>query len=170
MKKVLLVFYALLLFPVLTSCVRSDSPAQSISVTESPSQTSEDAGLIEAASDSGYECVDLDLSVMSGVVVYAQVYNMLDRPSSYLDKVIRVRGTLNYFRDEKSGNEYFAVLISDATACCAQGIEFVWAGEHSYPQDYPPLGTELTVTGRFELYEDDAFTYVHLADAQVSWL
>ena len=130
---------------------------------------SELAAPIDAASGEGYDHVDLDLSRMSGTAVYAQVYNMLDRPSSYLDKVIRVRGALNYFKDEKTGKEYFAALIADATACCAQGLEFVWAGEHVYPRDYPALGTEIIVTGRFELYEEASYTYVHLADAEVQW-
>ena len=131
--------------------------------------TDETASPISAVSDEGDDHIDLDLSNMSGTAVYAQVYNMLDRPSSYLNKVIRVHGALNYYQDDHTGNEYFAVLIADATACCAQGLEFVWAGEHVYPQDYPELGTELTVTGRFVLYEEETFTYVHLADADVQW-
>ncbi len=31
------------------------------------------------------------------------------------------------------------------------------------------LGMELTVTGRFELYEEEDFTDVHLVDADVTW-
>ena len=52
-----------------------------------------------------------------------------------------------------------------AAACCAQGIEFVLAGDYAYPQDYPALDTEITVHGIFNTYEDDTGTYVQLKDA-----
>ena len=113
--------------------------------------------------------VDLDLSRFSGNVVYSQVSDMMEHPEHYMDKVVRVKGTLNYFQDEKTKTEYFAVLVDDATACCAQGLEFVWAGEHKYPDDYPPLGSELTVVGRFATYEEYGNTYIQLLDAEVSW-
>ena len=32
---------------------------------------------------------------------------------------------------------YHACVIPDATACCAQGIEFTLAGDHRWPDDYP---------------------------------
>ena len=89
--------------------------------------------------------VDLDLTKFSGTVVYSQVYDMMMEPETYLGQRVRVEGSLSYYKDS-AGNEYFAALIADATACCAQGIEFVWAGEHASPQDYPPLGTDVTVT------------------------
>lgn len=62
-----------------------------------------------------------------------------------------------------------AAIISDATACCAQGIEFVWRGEHAYPSDYPPLDTEITVTGTFDTYFEDDYMYIQLLDADLSW-
>lgn len=65
--------------------------------------------------------------------------------------------------------EYFATLIANAAACCSQGIEFVWAGEHAYPRDYPPLETEITVTGIFDTYYEGEYMYVQLKDAQVEW-
>ena len=113
--------------------------------------------------------VDLDLSALSGTVVYSQVYNMVMQPDQYLGQTVRVRGYFSYFQDPETLKEYFAVIIADATACCAQGIEFVWRGEHRYPDDYPPLETEMTVTGAFETYEENGFTYLQLSDADVEW-
>lgn len=113
--------------------------------------------------------IDLDLSGMSGTVVYSQVYAMLEAPEDYLGQRVRMKGTLNYYRDPDTEKEYFAALIADATACCAQGIEFVWKGEHRYPDDYPPLETEVTVTGTFDTYDEDGYTYVQLIDADVTW-
>ena len=113
--------------------------------------------------------VDLDLTQFSGTVVYSQVYDMMMEPETYLGQRVRIQGGLSYYKDSETGNEYFAALIADATACCAQGIEFVWAGEHAYPQDYPPLGTDVTVTGTFNTYEEFGVEYIQLIDAEVSW-
>jgi len=114
------------------------------------------------------QSVDLDLSLLSGTVVYSQVYDMMMEPERYLGQRVRVKGNLSYFQDPQTLKEYFAVVIADATACCAQGIEFVWNG-HRYPDDYPPLDTELTVTGVFGTYEENGFAYLQLKDAEVEW-
>ena len=111
--------------------------------------------------------VDLDLSGMSGTVVYAQVYNMLCDPDSYLGKIIRMAGYYNYFDDQAHGTVYHACVVPDATACCAQGIEFVLAGEHIWPDEYPEIGTDIIVTGRLETYEEEGIKYLHLVDAEM---
>ena len=113
--------------------------------------------------------VDLDLSVMSGTIVYAQIYNMMVEPESYLGKVIRIAGFYNAYEDTEQGVVYHACVVPDATACCAQGIAFVWGGEHSWPEDYPEPGTEILVTGRLEIYEEDGNRYLHLVDSQIAW-
>jgi len=125
--------------------------------------------LLSARSMPGEGGIDLDLASMSGTVVYSQVFQMMTTPEAYVGATIRIRGDLDYFKDEETNREYFAAIIQDATACCAQGIEFVWKGQHSYPRDYPPLGTELTVTGTFDTYEENGNQYIQLLDADVSW-
>ena len=145
--------------------VESTPEAVVVEVTEAPATLEESGDGIEQG-DGG---IDLDLSEMSGTVVYAQVYDMMAEPEAYLGSRVRVKGRLSYYRDEESGKEYFAAVIADATACCAQGIEFVWAGTHRYPDDYPPLDTEVTVTGVFDTYDEDGITFVQLKDAGVTW-
>ena len=113
--------------------------------------------------------VDLDLTTLSGTVVYSQVYDMMMQPGAYTGQRIKLKGSFSYFQDPGTRQEYFAAVIADATACCAQGIEFVWKGEHTYPRDYPPIDTEITVTGTFGTYEENGFTYLQLTDAEVSW-
>lgn len=136
---------------------RADSPDPELPMGISPS---EDHGAIDGG-------VDLDLSQLSGTVVYSQIYDMIVDPSAYMGKRIRIRGDFNYFKDPNTQKEYFAAVIADATACCAQGIEFVWAGEHSYPGDYPPLYTEITVTGILGSYEENGSVYLQLLDADM---
>jgi len=123
----------------------------------------------ETASSAQPMMIDLDLSAMSGTVVYAQVYNMLSDPDSYLGKTIRMAGYYNYFDDQTHGVVYHACIVPDATACCAQGIEFVWGGEHKWPDEYPEIGTDIIVTGRLETYEEEGVKYLHLVDAELMW-
>ncbi len=111
--------------------------------------------------------IDLDLSEMSGTIVYSQIYNMMVDPDSYLGKVIRISGYYSAFEDTERGVVYHACVVPDATACCAQGIEFIWNGEHSWPEDYPEEAADITVTGRLEMYEEDGNKYLHLVDAEL---
>ena len=113
--------------------------------------------------------IDLDLSKMSGTIVYSQIYNMMYDPEAYLGKVIRIAGYYDVYEEEATGIVYWACVVPDATACCAQEIEFIWAGEHNYPDDYPKPGVDVLVTGRLETYEENEVTYLHLVDADVIW-
>ena len=53
----------------------------------------------------------------------------------------------------------------DATACCSQGIEFVLAGEHTFPDDYPNENAIITVTGLFDTYQEGEYRYCTLREA-----
>ena len=77
-------------------------------------------------------------------------------------------GQFSYLSDESTGKEYFACIIQDATACCAQGIEFELAGDYVYPDDYPEIGEEVCVTGVFETYMEGNYIYCTLKNAAFS--
>ena len=113
--------------------------------------------------------VDLDLSVLSGTFVYAEVYNLMAEPQDYMGKTIKIRGIYSVFQEPSTGVVYHACVIPDATACCMQGIEFVWGGDHVWPDDYGEEGGTVTVTGRLESYLDGGITYLHLVDSDVVW-
>ncbi len=113
--------------------------------------------------------IDLDLANMSGTMVYAQIYQLLSDYEAYEGKIIRMKGWYDVYQDEQTGKIYYSCIIPDATACCAQGIEFIWAGEHLFPDDYPEPGTGVMVTGQFETYMEDEYMYVHLVEADVVW-
>ena len=110
---------------------------------------------------------DVDLTQLSSTMVYSEVYNMMTAPDGYMGKTVKMKGPFSVYHDEETGNYYFACIISDATACCSQGIEFVLTGEHTYPKDYPELGTEITVTGIFDTYEENGYMYCRLNDAEI---
>ncbi len=123
----------------------------------------------EAADPEKQLTIDLDMSGMSGTVVYAQIYNLMSDPAPWTGKIIRIAGYYSFYNDQEQGIVYHACIVPDATACCAQGIEFVWAGEHNWPDDYPAEGADITVTGRLEIYEENGYSYLHLVDAEVLW-
>jgi len=111
---------------------------------------------------------DIDLTTLSSTMVYSQVADMMYTPEKYIGKVVKAKGQFSVYHDNAQDKDYFAVLIKDAAACCSQGIEFVWDGEHVYPDDYPEIGKEITVMGTFDTYEEDGATYCQLLQADVS--
>lgn len=112
--------------------------------------------------------VEVDLTTMNADMVYATVYDMTQNPGDYRGRVVRMTGPYYHSYLEETGNDYYYVIIQDATACCAQGLEFVWgAGDHAYPDDYPADGTQVVVCGRFETYEENGVHYAHLVDASL---
>lgn len=137
-----------------------DSPAGQTESSEPPKPTVD----VPDASNGEY---DIDLTELDSNMVYAQVYDMAFGETDYNGKLVRAKGTFDYYLDPQTNNEYYAVLISDAMACCAQGLEFVLAGEHKYPDDYPEVGTEIVIHGTFNTYRDETGAYVQLKDAVI---
>lgn len=115
------------------------------------------------------EAPDMDLSCLSTTMMYSQLFNILMDAEAWEGKIIRMTGQFSVWDDADLGGLHFTCVVADATACCFQGLDFVWAGNHPYPDAYPPEGALITVTGRFELYEEDGYSFVRLADAQVEW-
>ena len=90
---------------------------------------------------------------------------MMTNPDGYIGKSVRMTGMFSVYENEETGKVYLACIITDATACCAQGIEFVLAGDYSYPEDYPEVGSEITIEGIYGVYTEDDGLYCQLSDA-----
>lgn len=123
-----------------------------------------DTDSIPADSSNG---VDVDLTVLSRTMVYSEVYNMMASPESYTGKTVKMRGLFDFYHDEATGNYYFACIIQDAAACCAQGIEFTLTDDYVYPEDYPEVDEEICVIGVFDTYREGNFTYCILRNAKL---
>lgn len=106
---------------------------------------------------------EIDLTALSSTMVYAEVYNMVTAPDDYLGKRVVMRG--KFAVGEGDGRYYFACIIPDATACCSQGIEFLLDGDYVYPNDYPEIGTDITVEGVFDTYYEGTYRYCQLINA-----
>ena len=108
--------------------------------------------------------VDVDLTTLSTTMVYSEVSNMMTTPEDYKDKIVKMNGIFAVYHDDSTGKDYCACIVQDATACCSQGIEFTLAGK-KYPDDYPEIGSEITVIGRFGTYDENGNTYCTLNDS-----
>ena len=177
MKKLLCVLWMLLMLGSLAACgsekntesgdlvdasVSDPATSQAQSAEETPPEASS-----EPTQGSGL--VDVDLTKLSSTMVYSEVYHLIYNPDDYIGKTIKMEGQFAYYENPDTKDQYFACMIADAMACCSQGLEFVLAGEHTYPDDYPARGADITVTGEFESYKDaDGFTCYRLVDAVLS--
>jgi len=113
--------------------------------------------------------IDLDLTQMSATMIYSTIFEMLIMPEDYMEKNIKVKGWFETYQNPETNELYYAVLVPDATACCQQGLEFVWLGNHSYPEDYPVPGNDITVTGRYKLIETNGITYTYLEASKIEF-
>lgn len=109
--------------------------------------------------------IDVDLNNLNANVVYSQVYLMMTEPDKFIGKRIRMSGQFNVYAAQEGNpsgvTEYYAIIIADAQACCQQGIEFVWPG-HTYPEGFPEVKSNASVTGIFEVYEENGKKYCRL--------
>ena len=119
-------------------------------------------GRIETTTTPAPSKVDLDLTKMSATMIYSTIFDMLIMPEDYVDKNIKLSGWFETYTDPQTGEMYYAVVVPDATACCQQGLEFVWKGNHAYPDDFPKPGQNITVTGIYKMIENDGVTYTYL--------
>lgn len=158
MKKIICLFLALIMTVSFAACGEAQN-------TQSDSSSTENDVKNENVSIADTGDIDVDLTALSSTLVYAEVYNMVSTPDDYLGKKVKMQGAFSVYEDDQTGNRYFACIIADATACCSQGLEFELTGEHAYPNDYPQLGDDITVTGTFETYDEDGYTYCRLRDA-----
>ena len=158
-----------------SSDVEVSAPTDSIPTpneqeTPDEQQTPEEPEQTQTSADG----VDVDLTVLSSTMVYSEVYNMLyNDPAHYLGKTVKARGEFSIYQLVTDGvlqpdPVSYACIISDAAACCAEGMEFVLEGDLTYPDDYPELGAEITVIGEFQSYEENGMTWYHLVNARLA--
>lgn len=190
-KATVLVLLAAIILP-LVSCASGDAPPQGKNVNEvlqngaaakdrppvsdagtgpvtSPAETAPASVSSDtAAKTDNYPSsdADVDLSLMSDLMVYSALYDIIAHAKDHLGETFRIKGTFAVY--EGDGKTYFACLVTDATACCSQGLEFVLSDSSLvYPDDYPELGAEITVSGVFDTYQEGPYSYCQLIDAVI---
>ena len=159
MKKLTAILLAVIMTAALAAC---GNKTVATDATEATAANQTEAGQAEQSGG-----IDVDLTTMSSTMVYSEVQNMMQKPTDYLGKTVRMQGAFSVA--EVGKNRYFACIIKDAAACCSQGIEFEWKGDHSYPEDYPEQGADITVVGTFTTYKEGQQQYCQLKNAEVKF-
>lgn len=108
--------------------------------------------------------VDIDLTVLSPIMLLAEVQNMADKYSEYAGKVVKINGRFDSYTLDESGHRIYKCVLSDA--CCSfedgVGLLFELNGEHNYPEDYPEIQAPITVTGRFGALVEGEYAFAGL--------
>jgi len=102
--------------------------------------------------------IDIDLTSMKSTMVYATVYDMMMNPDKYVGKTMKMSGLYDQSYDYETEKYYHYVVIEDATACCQQGMEFVYGGR----VDYPAVGAKIEVVGVFDCYDELGISYFYI--------
>lgn len=141
----------------LTGC--APQPAQSVAAVSTPPPTPAATATPQPTATPSPDGVDLDLTRLSATMVFAEVAAMVRTPEDYLGKTVRMAGPLAVYEANPAlGIDYFyTVVIQDATACCQQGMEFIWP-EGTLPE----AGTGLVVTGTFAEYDCGGLPSYHI--------
>lgn len=113
----------------------------------------------------GTEGVDIDLTQLSGPMLYSQVNYMMYKPEKFVGQTVMVPGDFSAVYNEEEGRYYFGCLVRDRAACCVLGVEFVLPENYVYPDDYPAENERITVKGVFDTYQQGPYTYCVLRDA-----
>ena len=177
MKRLLCLLLAALTVLSLGACGEK-SGAPTTEETTSSTTASEEPKPLEtlpletAPSKDTAESTFVDLTALSSTMVYGEVFAMMSSPEDYVGKTVKMQGIFSKGQlyaagSLNDGGTVFACVIQDATACCAQGIPFELAGDHTYPQDYPELGDTITVVGTFEIHQQEGMEFCRLRDAEL---
>ncbi len=134
--------------------------AQSQAIKQEPQNT-------QSPTDYRGKEIDIDLTTMSPLLVYGEVFNMVENPNKYIGKIIKLEGYYTSFEDTYNDKYYFFISIEDALACCAQGVEFVFDEAATYPTDYPQDGSYIEFVGEFDVYQWQGYTFFRIKTDRV---
>lgn len=111
-----------------------------------------------AASEDVGSDVDLDFTRMNQTVRTTYSYRLDVNPKEFDGKALRLSGTLLTRVDKADGKRYFACQLGEpgGCSCCTPGgiLEFEPKDGMKWPEDFPPAGSQVTITGRLGMVEE----------------
>ena len=144
----------------ITSCGTIDNSTQRSLMEITNNKSNNDLKDEKPTKNAIPDCVDL--TALSSTMVYAEIYNMWLNPDDYLGKTIKIKGDYYTSYYDETGLYYNLVVVGDAASCCQQWLEFIWNGDHIYPDDYPASQTKIELVGVFGTYNELDETYCYL--------
>ena len=143
-------------------------PTQVVQIVQTESPTA--APVFSEATDAPVaesSAAEIDLTSMSSTMVYSYVFNMVNAPDDFIGQRFKIRGTYDEQFWDQTNLTYHYIVIADATACCAQGLEFVLTDPNAA---YPQLGEEFEISGIFGTYEEEGNLYIQITADQIARL
>ena len=110
---------------------------------------------------------EIDLTKMSSTMVYSYVFNMINAPNDFIGQRFRISGNYDEEYWDQTKLTYHYIVIADATACCAQGLEFVL---NDINAAYPQVGEEFEISGTFGTYTENGNLYIRITADQIARL
>lgn len=111
------------------------------------------------------QTVDMDLSAFSRGVTYAQMTQVCRAPEEYDGKIFRLRGRFSY----SPANDLARIIFGDSTGCCEIALVFRPAQPLRYPEDYPPLWSDIMITARLTVDGEDPDMPCRFTEAVIEW-
>ncbi len=155
MKKVLFIMLCVVAL-ILTGCGQKNTTDTTVNAvaTAVPTQT------VQTAQAKNSDTSEINLTSMSSTMVYSYVFNMISTPDDFIGQRFRIRGIYDEQYWDQTKLTYHYIVIADATACCAQGLEFVLTDPNAA---YPQVGEEFEISGIFGTYEEEGNLYIQIA-------
>ncbi len=154
----------ILLALILTACSNSSEEQKNQTPIQMDNYVHEPEQALNVNEIEGENGVDIDITQMTETMVYSQVFDMVMNAQDYQGKVIKMKGLYNPLYFEPTDTTYHLMVITDATGCCPQGVEFVITSEG---QQYPEINTEIQVTGVFEIYQEGEQYYFRIVSDEL---
>ncbi len=107
--------------------------------------------LAAAGAEQAAPVIDMDLSGCSRGIVYAQMMQVCRTPEAFDGMLFRLKGKFNY----SEANALARIIFSDSTGCCEIALVFQPAQALRFPDDYPPLWGDITITARLTVDTED---------------
>jgi hypothetical protein len=114
--------------------------------------------------------VDVDLSALSSIMLFAEMTNIMNDPQNYLGQTIRIDGEYINFHSEESDRYLHFVIILDEQGCCSQGFEFRVSDEFQAPEDFLDEEDLIQVVGVFQSCDESGRTIYYLAVEELNLL
>ncbi len=140
---------------ILNSCASSDTNLGSDLKAEIETQSLQNSN----------SNLDYDLTTLSSAMIYAQVYEMMNNPTNYLEKTFKINGYHERTIIENREEETSFIIIADALACCATGIEMKFDDGIEIPEISQTIVVEAVFTS--ELKNGQHYYYLQVEKLEI---
>ncbi|MDR0595991.1 MAG: hypothetical protein LBG50_00400 [Clostridiales Family XIII bacterium] len=139
----------------------ADDPTQ-------PDQPGADRAKARIGSETVKSGLGVDLTGFDEVAAAEVAHRIFEDPAQYLGMALKVKGQYEVANNYNTDSYIHSVVVDNHAGCCQPVFEFIWNGEHSFPNDYPEKLTKIVVDGVMKCYVESGETYYYIAADEIS--